>query len=203
MTGVSVSPHNEPNVENLTLGANVPRIISVDSISDILPPYRRTPIEWLLRYHNLGEPPAAPGGRAELLVGMCMDNRKDLVIPKEFAFVIRAAGGNLRDHAFDISFAIAIGGVRAIALLAHTNCGMVGVKQRRAAFIEGLVARAGWDERSAANHFDESVAVYEIEDAVTFVLEETSRLARVYPAVLVAPLLYRVEDDRLLQIVPG
>ena len=184
-------------------GTLVPQIIPVDSVSDILPAYTRTPIEWLLRYHNLSEPLPSTSGRAELLVGMCMDDRKDLVIPKEFAFVLRAAGGNLRDHAFDISFAVAIGGVTAIALLAHTNCGMVGVRQKRAAFIRGLVARGGWDERRAAEHFDESVAVYEIEDAVAFVLEETSRLTTLYPAVLVAPLLYRVEDGRLLQIVRG
>jgi carbonic anhydrase len=117
--------------------------------------------------------------------------------------VIRAAGGNLRDHAFDISYAVAIGGVKAIALLAHTNCGMVGVRHKRAAFSRGLVARGGWDERQAAKHFDDSVAIYEIEDAVGFVLEETRRLASVYPSVLVAPLLYRVEDDRLLQLVPS
>ena len=59
----------------------------------------------------------------------------------------------------------------------------------------------GWDEARAAAHFDESVAVYEIADAITFVLDEARRLAAAYPAVLVAPLLYRVEDDRLLQIV--
>lgn len=179
------------------------QIIPVDSISDILPAYQGTSIEWLLRYHNLSEPLPSTSGRAELLVGMCMDNRKDLTIPKEFAFVLRAAGGNLRDHAFDISYAIAVGGVRAIALLAHTNCGMVGVRERRATFIRGLVERGGWDDRQAARHFDDSVAVYEIEDAVRFVLEETTRLATVYPTVLVAPLLYRVEDDRLLQVLPG
>jgi carbonic anhydrase len=78
---------------------------------------------------------------------------------------------------------------------------MVGVRQKRAAFIRGLVARGGWEEERAARHFDESVGVYEIADAVTSVLEETSRLAALYPSVLVAPLLYRVEDDRLLQIV--
>jgi len=179
------------------------RLVPADSVADILPRYRGTPIEWLLRYHNLGEPLPASSGRAQLLVGMCMDDRKDLVIPNEFAFVLRAAGGNLRDHAFDISYAVAIGGVSAIALLAHTNCGMVGVSRKRAAFVEGLVARGGWDERRAGEHFDESVAVYEIEDALTFVVEETRRLRAVYPAVLVAPLLYRVEDDRLLQIVNG
>jgi carbonic anhydrase len=181
----------------------VPQIIPVDALSDILPAYRRTPIESLLRYHNLAAPQPSTSGRAELLVGMCMDDRKDLVIPKQFAFVLRAAGGNFRDHAFDISYAVAIGGVSAIALLAHTDCGMVGVRRKRAAFIRGLVERGGWDAAHAAEHFDELVPLYEIEDAVAFALEETRRLRAAYPAVLVAPLLYRVEDDRLLQIVDG
>ena len=181
----------------------MPRLIPVDSPSDILPAYRRTPIEWLLRYHNLSAPQPSTSGRAELLVGMCMDDRKDLVIPNEFAFVLRAAGGNFRDHAFDISYAVAVGGVTAIALLAHTDCGMVRVRQKRAAFIRGLVERGGWDASRAAEHFDELVARYEIDDAVAFAIHETSRLRGAYPAVLVAPLLYRVEDDRLLQIVDG
>jgi carbonic anhydrase len=130
-----------------------------------------------------------------------MDDRKDLVIPKEFAFVLRAAGGNLRDHEFDISYAVAMGGVTAIALLAHTDCGMVGVRKKRAAFIRGLVVRGGWDEARAAGHFDEYVSWYEIDDAVEFVVGEAKRLRAAYPGLLVAPLLYRVEDDRLLQIV--
>jgi carbonic anhydrase len=180
---------------------SVPRIVSVDSIADILPQYAGTPIEWLLRYHNLGEALPSAGRRAELLVGMCMDDRKDLVIPKEFAFVLRAAGGNLRDHEFDISYAVAIGGVTTIALLAHTDCGMVGVRKKRAAFIRGLVVRGGWDEAQAAEHFDQYVSDYEIGNAVEFVVEEANRLRADYPALLVAPLLYRVEDDRLLQIV--
>ncbi|HET9424359.1 MAG TPA: hypothetical protein VFO55_03225 [Gemmatimonadaceae bacterium] len=174
--------------------------IPVDSASDILPAYAGTAIDRLLRYHNLGEPLPSTSGRAELLVGMCMDDRKDLIIPNEFAFVIRAAGGNLRDHAFDISYAIAIGGVRAIALLAHTDCGMVGLKKKRDAFVRGLVARGGWSESRAGAHFDESVAVYEIPDAVAFVLAEANRLRAAYPGILVAPLLYRVEDDRLIQL---
>jgi carbonic anhydrase len=177
------------------------RIVSVDRLSDIVPAYVGTPIGWLLRYHNLGEHLPPTSGRARLLIGMCMDDRKDLVIPNEFAFVIRAAGGNLRDHAFDMSYAIAVGGVTSIALLAHTDCGMVGVRKKRDAFVRGLVARGGWDERRAAEHFDEAVPVYEIHDAVEFVVGEANRLRAVYPAVLIAPLLYRVEDDRLLQIV--
>jgi carbonic anhydrase len=179
----------------------VPGIVAADSIADILPAYTGTPVEWLLRYHNLAEPLPSTRGRAELLVGMCMDDRKDLVIPNEFAYVIRAAGGNLQDHEFDISYAVAIGGVTGIALLAHTDCGMVGLRKKRAAFIRGLIGRGGWDERRAGEHFDERVSQYEIGDAVEFVVEEANRLRAAYPALLVAPLLYRVEDDRLLQIV--
>lgn len=179
----------------------VPRLIPVDSVGDILAVYRGTSIEWLLRYHNCGEQLPAPGGRAQLLVGMCMDDRKDLVIPNEFAFIIRAAGGNLRDHEFDISYAIAIGGVTTIALLGHTDCGMVHVRKKRDSFVQGLVTRGGWDEARAARHFDESVPIYEIDDAVDFVVGEANRIRGSYPGILVAPLMYRVEDDRLMQIV--
>jgi carbonic anhydrase len=178
-----------------------PRVIPVDSVDDILPRYARTPIEWLLRYHNLAEQVAPAAKRAELLVGMCMDDRKDLHIPNEFAYVLRAAGGNLRDHAFDIAYAVAIGGVTTIALLAHTDCGMVGVRKKRDAFIRGLVSRGGWDEARAAEEFDRSVSAHEMSDAITFVVGEAKRLTAEYPALLVAPLLYRVEDDRLAQIV--
>jgi carbonic anhydrase len=179
----------------------VPQLIAANSVADILPAYIGTPVEWLLRYHNLGESLPPGSGRAQLLVGMCMDDRKDLVIPNEFAFVLRAAGGNLRDHEFDISYAVAMGGVTAIALLAHTDCGMVNVRKKRAAFVRGLVERGGWEQTRAAEHFDQSVPHYEIDDAVEFVVAEADRLRAAYPALLVAPLLYRVEDDRLLQII--
>ena len=175
-------------------------LIHVEKAADILPEYLGTPIEPLLRFHNLRDPVSVPRGRAELLVGMCMDNRKDLALPADFAFVIRAAGGNLRDHEFDISYAVAIGGLRAIALLGHTQCGMVNLPERRELFIEGLVAHGGWTADHASAQFDASVGVYAIEDSVTFVLEESRRLSALYPKVLVAPLLYRVEDDRLVQI---
>lgn len=55
-----------------------PQTLPVDSVSDIFTAYLQTPLEWLLRYHNLGEKLPPTGGRAQLLVGMCMDDRKDL-----------------------------------------------------------------------------------------------------------------------------
>ena len=95
------------------------RLIPVTAEPDILPAYRKTPIETLLAYQNLNRPHGIHD-KAELLIGMCMDNRKHLRVPENFAYIIRAGGGNLRYSEFKVSYAIAIGGISAIALLAHT-----------------------------------------------------------------------------------
>ena len=93
------------------------RRIPLRSREDIPERYRNTPIGDLIRYHNLGEE-SEKYTQAELLIGMCMDSRKHLRIPENFAFILRTGGGNLRYSEFKVSYAIAIGGVRAIALLA-------------------------------------------------------------------------------------
>jgi carbonic anhydrase len=175
-------------------------IIAAATPGDVLPEYAGTPIEALLRYHNLGEPLPPTYGNPALLVGMCMDHRKGLTIPNEFAYVLRSAGANLRDSSFEISYAVAVGGVSTIALLGHTDCGMVEVTRKRDSFVRGLVERAGWAPAAAARHFDRFAHRYEISDAVEFTVLEAKRLRRQYPRLLVAPLLYTIEDDRLAQI---
>src|SRR6478672_8844361 len=120
------------------------RIIPVNYRDDILPEYRGTPVELLLEYHNLGR--AIAGNLTpQLLIGMCMDSRKSLRIPNDFAFVLRTAGANMRDNEFRISYAIAVGGVRTIVLIAHTDCGMAQLAKRHDQFIEGMVTNAGWE----------------------------------------------------------
>ena len=176
-------------------------LVPVDTASDIFPKYRDTPIEWLLRYHNLGEPLPHSTGRAEVLVGMCMDHRKDLTLPNEFAYVLRTAGGNLRDSGFEISYSVAVGGIATIALLAHTDCGMAHVTDKREAFVRGLVERGGWEEPAASAQFSAYATDYEIGDPIEFVVSETARLRCLYPRLMVAPLLYAVENDRLVQIM--
>src|SRR5437868_12849875 len=166
----------------------------VANTDDILPEYRGTPVGRLLEYHNLGRGPAAVS-RPELLIGMCMDSRKHLRIPNDFAFVLRTAGANMRDNEFRISYAIAVGGVHTIVLIAHTDCGMARLQQRRAQFIDGMVSNAGWDRERAERHFAESAPKFGIRDEVDCVLHEAGRLCAIYPRIQVAPLLYRVDDD--------
>src|SRR5919202_2298819 len=165
-------------------------IIPVDYRSDILPEYRGTPVGLLLEYHNLERALGSGPGR-QLLIGMCMDSRKALRIPPDFAFVLRTAGANMRDNEFRISFAIAIGGVRTIVLIAHTDCGMARLAERREQFIKGLIDAAGWDEARAVKHFEECAPKFGIRDEVDFVLREADRLRGIYPRIVVVPLLYR------------
>jgi carbonic anhydrase len=179
----------------------VHQIISVTKREDILPEYRGTPVELLLEYHNLGRSTAG-SSTPQLLIGMCMDSRKSLRIPSDFAFVLRTAGANMRDNEFRISYAIAVGGVRTIVLIAHTDCGMARLGERREQFIQGLVDAAGWDEARAVKHFEESAPKFGFRDEVDFVLREADRLCAIYPRIKIVPLLYRVEDDLLYQLRP-
>jgi carbonic anhydrase len=171
-------------------------ILSITSRDNIPAEYRDTPIGLLLEYHDLNRPYETYTA-AQLLVGMCMDNRKHLHIPDNFAYIIRTGGANLRYSEFKVSYAIAVGGVRCIALIAHTQCGMVNLIARKDKFVHGLVENAGWEAERAEEHFHHYAAMFEIGNEIDFILSEVKRLRLRYPKIVVAPLLYRVEDNRL------
>lgn len=173
--------------------ATVKQVTHADDIPNA---YRGTPIGLLLEYHNL-ERRHDRYMQAQLLIGMCMDNRKHLNIPDNFAYIIRAGGANLRPSEFKVSYAIGVGGVRHIALIGHTNCGMVNLAARKDQFVEGLTRNAGWKKEAAEMHFSQFAPIFEIGNESDFVLSESKRLAERYPKVPVAPMLYKVEDNRL------
>ena len=175
------------------------RLHAVNSTDDIPEIFRDTPIGLLLEYHNMDRPYESYSN-AQLLVGMCMDNRKHLHIPDNFAFIIRAGGANLRYSEFKVSYAIAVGGVTCIALIGHNQCGMVNLMSRKEAFIQGLVERAGWERELAEQHFTNFTPMFEIGNEIDFVLSEAQRLRSRYPKIFVAPLFYKVEDNLLYQV---
>ena len=175
------------------------RILTISSKDDIPSHYRGTPIGLLLEYHNLDRPFQSYSD-AHLLIGMCMDNRKHLRIPDNFAFILRAGGANLRYSEFKVSYAIAVGNVHCIALIGHTQCGMVDLISRKEQFVRGLVETAGWQAQAAEEHFHHYAPMFEIGNEIDFVLSEVKRLRLRYPMIVVAPLLYRVENNRLCVI---
>lgn len=175
------------------------RLVPVTTKDDIFPELRETPIGLLLEYHNLNRA-YETYTQAQLLVGMCMDHRKHLRIPDNFSYIIRAGGANLRYSEFKVSYAIAVGGVKHIALIGHNQCGMVNLMARKDSFIQGLVETAGWDRDFAEQHFTQFAPMFEIGNEIDFVISEAQRLRLRYPKVRVAPFLYKVEDNLLYQV---
>lgn len=175
------------------------RLISIANQGDIPAEYQNTPIGLLLEYHNLDHE-FENYSNAQLLIGMCMDNRKHLHMPDNFAFIIRSGGANLRYSEFKVSFAISVGGVKHIALIGHSNCGMVNLVSKKNQFIEKLSENGGWTIEQAEEHFNNFAPMFEINNEIDFILSETSRLRSRYPKVLIAPMYYKVEDNLLYLI---
>ncbi|TYO97970.1 carbonic anhydrase [Desulfallas thermosapovorans] len=174
-------------------------LVPIRSVDDIFPKYRNTPIDLLLQYHNLNAP-LDNYEHAEVVIGMCMDNRKQLRIPDNFAYILRTGGGNLRHIEFKISYAVAVGGVKAIALIGHDKCGMVNLMAKKDKFVQGLVDWAGWDKERAEEHFMNYAPMFEIDNEIDFVISEARRLRQRYPKILVVPLFYGI-DDKLLYLI--
>lgn len=172
------------------------RLVAINSREDIFPQYLDTPIGNLLEYHNLDKP-LEPYVQAKLLIGMCMDSRKHLHIPDNFAFIIRAGGANLRYSEFKVSYAISVGDIRHIVIIGHNNCGMVNLISRKDLFINGLVEKAGWDKKYAEDHFMHFAPMYEIGNEQDFAVSEAKRLRLRYPKITVAPMLYNIEDNKI------
>ena len=175
------------------------RLIPITNINDIPAVYQSTPLGLLLEYHNLNRE-FEDYSYAQLLVGMCMDNRKHLHMPDNFAFIIRSGGANLRYSEFKVSFAISVGGVKHIALIGHSNCGMVNLVSKKDQFIEKLSENGGWTIEQAEEHFNNYAPMFEINNEIDFTLSETLRLRSRYPKVRIAPMIYKVEDNLLYLI---
>ena len=174
-------------------------LIAINSKEDIIQKYINTPIGDLLEYHNLNRD-FENYDKAMLLVGMCMDNRKHLHMPDNFAFIIRSGGANLRYSEFKVSFALSIGQISHIALIGHNNCGMVNLVSRKDEFISGLTNIAGWDKDKAEEHFLQYAPMFEIGNEQDFIISETKRLRSRYPNITIAPMFYLVEDNKLYLI---
>lgn len=169
---------------------------SVETIGEIKPEYKNSPISLLFEYHNLGRS-FDTYTKAQLLVGMCMDNRKRLRMPDNFAYVIRTGGANLRYSEFYVSYAMAVGAVKAIVLIGHNQCGMVNLNSKREQFVQGLVENAGWEKERGEEHFRHFAPKFEIGNEIDFVTSEAKRLRLRFPKIQISPLMYLVEDNLL------
>lgn len=173
----------------------------VASERDVLPAWRGTPIASLLLAQNQGATfPVGP--EPSLLVATCIDSRVRLALPPGAAFELRAAGVNLDERElFEIAFAVAVGGVRHVAVLGHEDCAMGRIDGGREAFARGLASTDGWDHDAAGAFFDAHAADWVIGDPAAATLATTRRLRSRFPGVIFAPLHYTVPAGRIEQIL--
>ncbi len=155
-----------------------------------------TPIADLLKYHNFSIK-FREHETAEMAIVMCMDNRKQLNIPAKFAYILRTAGARITGSEFKLSFAIGFADIKFVALIAHTNCGMVNLTSKKEKFVTGLIKNAGWTKEQAENHFNSFAPFFEIENEIEFIVSESKRLKEKYLPIIFVPLLYNVEDNKL------
>lgn len=172
------------------------RLIAVKSESDIPAEYRCTPVSRLFLSHNLKSTFGA-NSAAELAIVTCMDSRLRIRLPHNFAFFIRNAGARVEDSIFEISFAIAVGGVQAVVVIGHTDCRMVGLEALKEGFVHGLSERGGWNPEQASLHFSAMCPGLSKADAVESVKSCARLLRSMYPNFMIVPLVYNVNDDLL------
>ena len=176
-----------------------PTLKPVRNQTDILPAWRGSPVGELLALHNLGTG-AGQYAHPQILIATCPEQQTGLRIPAGFALGVNGAAANLKRDPFKVSWAIGIGQVSAIAIVGHTGCGMVGLRERREEFVARMVAVAGWARAAAEQHFDHWGDLYAIEDPAVFAASEAARLRARYPKIPVAALLYDAAEQMLLQI---
>jgi len=172
------------------------QLVAIRSVQDIPSKYRETPIEKLVKYQNLNHTYNSYN-KAELLIGTCVDNRILLRLPKNFAYVVRAGGANMKYSEFKISYAVAIGNIKHIALIGHNQCGMSNLNSKKNDFIKGLVHNAGWSSSDAEGFFLKHAPDFEVGNEQHFIHNETNRLRKKYPNISIAPMMYLVEDNFL------
>lgn len=192
--------HQRPPASTLRLPDRPPLLLRpVEREPDVLDEHRGTPIGDLLAAHNLGRSlPFTP--TADLLIVTCMDHRVTLDIPDCFAYQVRTAGATPEPVLSNVAFAIAVAGVRAIAVITHTDCAMCRAADSAASMTGHLVEREGWCGDAAREQERQLRHVHRIADPISSAWAHARRLARRFPSCVVAPLLYRVDDGALLQI---
>lgn len=182
-----------------TVHPETDRLVPVSKESDIPKILHNTPIEVLLKSNNMGKIDITPTDTPELLIGMCIDYRKSLYLPRDWAFVIRREGANMLGAEFALALGMSMG-TKYMALIGHDNCAMSRPQNNRDNFIKCLTDEHGWNTDLATRFFEDHIRSHEIGNEINFILEETNRLKRTFKGLTIVPMLYRLEDNKLYLI---
>jgi SulP family sulfate permease len=180
-------------------GLDYNRLIKVNSMADIPARFHNTPISDLLRAQNMYDIGYEISPGPILIIGMCIDHRKQLHLPKNGAYIIRSPGANMKDQEFSIALALSAG-ITYMALLVHNKCLMSKPQERKELLKRILVQEHAWDGDYVDKAFDEFVSSKQIGDPISFGTHEAARLQNLFKGLTVVPLLYDIYSDKLFII---
>ena len=169
--------------------------IPVRASWDVPAAWRDGPFGDLLSYQNMGMPHRTHE-KPTLLVAACFDPRVVFRWPAGFTFSLRVPGANLALVPFGPSYAFAVKRVRHAAVIAHTDCGAMGLLGKRAEVVRGLTD-TGWDVKRAEAHFDERAPLWNLPDPGLFAIRQAKQMATDYPKITTAAFLYDLADGGL------
>jgi sulfate permease, SulP family len=192
----NVPEHNQAVATSSAIDA---RLLAIETLEDIPLNLRNTPIEDLLKCQNFYEVNDETASSANLIIGMCIDHRKQLHLPKNLAYVIRSPGANMQGCEFSIALGLS-SQIEYMALLVHNKCLMSDPYPLQKKVNDALVQEQGWSPRMAATFFDNHAASGLVGDVINFGKDESTRLQSVFRGLKVVPLLYDVDSDRLFLI---
>ncbi len=175
------------------------KLIFIDTINKIPPKYLHTPVQKLLEFHNMGVYHDVYQ-KPQITIGTCMDYRVVFRIPDKFAYIIRNGGSHLEHSDFHLAYSIAVGHIKAIAVIGHTDCGMLNLEDQKHKFIEGLSHSLHWTEQKTTGFFDNYYLENEIYDEVQFTLKQVATLREKVPNLVIAPFVFDVKDGFLYLI---
>lgn len=169
------------------------RLSLIKDSDDIPQRWRGTPIEEFIGAHNFDKP-IEGGGNPRLLIVSCIEYRFSPQIPHTFAYVMRTAGGSLRNLDFPLAYILAKG-VRHVALVAHNDCGMTKVPLFKPNLINALVEQ-GWDEDRAKNLIESQSDAYFMPDEIDGLKNEYEQLRDKFNSIEIAPLFVSIASTR-------
>lgn len=178
---------------------NDERLIRIDTKEDIPAKLKCTPVGDLLLSQNMYDVGYEMSQAPSLVVGMCVDHRKTLHLPKNGAYIIRTPGANMKDQELSIALALSAG-ITYMALLVHNKCLMSDPFDRKPLIKRILVQEHAWSEENVEKSFDEFANTRQIGDPISFGIQEAGRLENLFKGLTVTPLLYDVYTDKLFVI---
>lgn len=170
------------------------RLMDIFSREMIPREWQGSPIEAFIMWQNFGWP-LHPGNKPELLISTCIEFRYALPIPRQYAYVIRRAGGRILGAEFTVGYTLSKGVKHAI-LIAHNDCGMAKVPAAAPHVVQSFVEQ-GWSREAAEAYVQKQGASHAISNELDALRDEYIRLRSYFKRLVIAPLFVCLHDNKL------